>query len=71
MWHPQNNTFIRRCNLLAYGTYMPTHSPVCCQSQEMILMRNIKGRCPENMLVLVPIASQAMVAAILFNFSGR
>ncbi len=35
----------------------------------MILMRNINGRCPENMLVLVPIASRAMVAAILFNFS--
>ncbi len=29
-------------------------------------MRNINGRCPENMLV--PIASRAMVAAILLTF---
>ncbi len=66
-----NNTFIRQCNLFAYSKYMPTHSPVCCQSPGMILMRNINGRCPENMLVLAPIASWAIVAAILFNFCGR
>ncbi len=29
-------------------------------------MRNINGKCPENMLVLVPIASQSMVVAIFF-----
>ncbi len=48
--------------------YMPTHSPVCCQSLGMILIRNINGRCQENMPVLVPIAHRDMVAAILFNF---
>ncbi len=67
----QNNTFIRQCNLFAYHKYMPTHSQVCCQSPGMILIRNINGRCPENMLVLVPIISRSMVAAILFNFCGR
>ncbi len=68
MWLPQNNTFIRQCNLFAYRKYMSTHSTVCCQPPGMILMRNINGRCPENMLVLVSIASRDMVAAILFNF---
>ncbi len=71
MWLPQNNTFICQCNLFAYRKYMSTHSPVCCQSPRMILMRNINGRCPENMLVLVPIAYSDLVAAILFNFCGR
>ncbi len=71
MWLLQNNTFVCQCNLFAYRKYMPTHSPVCCQSPRMILMRNINGICPENMLVLVPITSQAMFAAILFNFCGR
>ncbi len=72
MWLPPNNTFVCQCNLFAYDhKYMPTHSPVCCQSPGMILMRNINGRCPENMLVLVTIAYWSMVAAILFNFCGR
>ncbi len=71
MWLPQNNTFIHQFNLFAYHKYMPTHSPVCCQSPGMILMGNINSRCPENMPVLVPIVSQAMIAAILFNFCGR
>ncbi len=70
-YFPQNNIFTRQCNLFAYRKYMPTHSHLCCQSPGIILMRNINGRCPENMLVLVPIASQAMVAAIVFNFCGR
>ncbi len=51
MWLPQNNIFICQCNLFAYCKYMSTPSPVCCQSPGMILMRNINGRCPENMLV--------------------
>ncbi len=68
---PPNNTFIRQCNLFSYHKYMPTHSPVCCQAPGMILMRNINGRCPEHLLVLVPITSRSMAAAILFHFCGR
>ncbi len=56
--------------MFAYRKYMPTHNSVS-QSPGIILMRNINGRCSENMLMLVPFTFRAMVVIILFNFCWR
>ncbi len=68
MWLPPNNTFIQQCNLFPYHKYISKHSSVCCQATGIILMRNINGRCPENMLVLVSIASSQWLLSFYLTF---